>query len=256
MRPSSKLILLAFGLSAIAAFLSLPPHDFLGKSYFVASGVCHRLPQHSLFFGGKQSPLCARCTGNYLGLLVVSLFLALRRRLNSSLFPPPGLLVVLAAFVALWGIDGVNSFVEFWRGEPLLYHPSQELRLITGVLNGLTWGFLFVPFFNSVVLKNPAPRRSLENFAELVLNLLVGIGLAALVRTQWPFLLYPLALLSLVGPLILLGAINTILLKLAFNFYPEGIEKGGEIIPLFLAGIGVGLLEISALNLLRATIGL
>jgi len=256
MRHSYKLLLLAFGLSAIAAFLILPPHDFLGKSYFVASGVCHRLPQHSLFFGEEQSPLCARCTGNYLGLLAAFLFLALRRRLGSSLFPPPGLLAILAAFIVMWGIDGLNSFVDFWRGEPLLYRPSQELRLITGVLNGLAWGFLFVPFFNLVVLKSPAPRRSLENFAELVLTLLVGIVFAAFARTQWPFLLYPLALLSILGPLILLGAINTLLLKLAFNFYPEGIEKGGEIIPLFLAGIGAGLLEIFALNFLRAAIGI
>jgi len=256
MKPSSKLILLAFGLSVIAAFLSLPPHDFLGKSYFVASGVCHRLPQHSLFFGEKQSPLCARCTGTYLGLLAAFLFLALRRRLSSGLFPPLGLSAVLAIFVVMWGIDGLNSFVDFWRGKPLLYPPSQELRLITGVLNGLAWGFLFVPFFNSLVLKNPAHHRSLENFGELVLTLLVGIGFAVIVRTEWPFVLYPLAFLSLAGPLILLGAINTLLIQLAFNFYPDGIEKGGEIIPLFLAGIGAGLLEIFALNLLRAAIGL
>jgi len=256
MKPSSKLILLAFGLSVIAAFLSLPPHDFLGKSCFVASGVCHRLPQHSLFFGGEQSPLCARCTGTYLGLFAAFLFLALRRRLSSGLFPNFGLFGVLLAFVAIWAIDGLNSFAELLRGKPLLYPPSQELRLITGVLNGLAWGFLFVPFFNSLVLKNPAHRRSLENFGELVLTLLVGIGFAVIVRTEWPFVLYPLAFLSLAGPLILLGAINTLLIQLAFNFYPDGIEKGGEIIPLFLAGIGVGLLEIFALNLLRAAIGL
>ncbi len=251
MTPAVRDLLLILGLSVLIIFLVLPPYSLLDKSYFVASGVCHRLPEHSLFFGEEQSPLCARCTGTYLGLLSATALLATRGRLKSSQFPPLKVSLALAVFVALWAIDGFNSFWTFWSGRPLLYTPSNRLRLVTGLLYGLCWWGWFVPLFNTLIFKNPIPSRSLENFEELGLLLTLGGGLSILVVMQWPPLLYPLALLSLAGPLLLLGAINSVLIKLIFNFYPEGIEKGGELLPLFAAGIGLSLVEISALVLVR-----
>lgn len=245
--------LLLFGLSLIAAFLASPPHDLPGKACFVASGICHRLPDHSLFFGGKQSPLCARCTGTYLGLFLAVLFLAVRGKLKCGLFPPPGVSLTMAVFLLLWGMDGLNSFVALLRGKPLLYPPANWLRLVTGFLYGLCWGGWFVPLFNSLTFKNPKPCRSVGNFRELALLISLGMGLVIPVGKEWPFLLYPIAFLSLVGPLLLLGAINALLLNLAFNLYPAGVEEWRDFFLLYLGGIGLSLLEISALNLLRVS---
>lgn len=35
---------------------------------------CHQLPHRSFFFRGKQFPVCARCTGIYLGYLTFPFF--------------------------------------------------------------------------------------------------------------------------------------------------------------------------------------
>jgi len=243
--------LLSFGLFLIAVFLASPPHDLPGKACFVASGICHRLPDHSLFFGGRQSPLCARCTGTYLGLFLAVLFLMAKGKLKCGLFPPFKVSLIMAGFLLLWGIDGLNSFADFWRGEPLLYPPANWLRLATGFFYGLCWGGWFVPIFNSLMFRNPYPCRSVENFWELAFLASLGAGLVGLVGKEWPFLFYPTAFLSLVGPLLLLGAINALLLKLAFNLHPDGVEEGREIFPLYLAGIGLSLVEILAINLVR-----
>ncbi|NDW17348.1 DUF2085 domain-containing protein [Dysgonomonas sp. 216] len=32
---------------------------------------CHRMPERSFFFRGKQFPVCARCTGVYMGYLSI-----------------------------------------------------------------------------------------------------------------------------------------------------------------------------------------
>lgn len=37
--------------------------------------ACHRLPERSLFWRGRQLPVCARCTGILLGYLAYPLFL-------------------------------------------------------------------------------------------------------------------------------------------------------------------------------------
>ncbi|MEO5891143.1 MAG: DUF2085 domain-containing protein [Ferruginibacter sp.] len=36
--------------------------------------TCHRLPERSFFWKGKQFPICARCTGLYIGYLSFILF--------------------------------------------------------------------------------------------------------------------------------------------------------------------------------------
>ncbi len=36
--------------------------------------VCHRMPERSFFWKGKQFPVCARCTGIYIGYLSVFVF--------------------------------------------------------------------------------------------------------------------------------------------------------------------------------------
>ena len=35
---------------------------------------CHQKPERSFFWKGKQFPVCARCTGIYLGYLILPLF--------------------------------------------------------------------------------------------------------------------------------------------------------------------------------------
>lgn len=36
---------------------------------------CHRLPERSFFYKGKQFPVCARCTGVYVGMISIIIFL-------------------------------------------------------------------------------------------------------------------------------------------------------------------------------------
>jgi uncharacterized membrane protein len=40
----------------------------------IALVSCHRLPHRSFFYKGKQFPVCARCTGTYIGFLSMPLF--------------------------------------------------------------------------------------------------------------------------------------------------------------------------------------
>ena|ERR1022692_3111677 len=37
--------------------------------------ICHRKPERSFFWKGKQFPVCARCTGVYIGCLTLPVFL-------------------------------------------------------------------------------------------------------------------------------------------------------------------------------------
>ena len=59
-------------LSSLAAILALaiPPYDLLGKINLVGFAICHQIPERSFVLGGHQLPLCARCTGTFLGAVL------------------------------------------------------------------------------------------------------------------------------------------------------------------------------------------
>lgn len=40
---------------------------FIAFIFSVGSVICHQLPERSFFVDGRQLPVCARCTGLYLG---------------------------------------------------------------------------------------------------------------------------------------------------------------------------------------------
>ncbi len=110
-------------------------------AWFLLSGLCHQLPEHSLTFGGLPLPLCARCTGLFTGAALTFLILwAVDRGRTGGL---DGRLAALMGLLgAAWLVDGVNSLGSFWRSRPFLYPPSNALRLATGLGMGFAVGTL------------------------------------------------------------------------------------------------------------------
>ncbi|MEK7256227.1 MAG: DUF2085 domain-containing protein [Bacteroidota bacterium] len=83
--------------------------------------VCHRRPDRSFFYKGKQFPLCARCTGTVLGFLTLPLFGFQAVKLT--------LLQVGLLLLPAW-IDGMTQALG-WR------ESNNWLRLLTGLLLGV-----------------------------------------------------------------------------------------------------------------------
>src|SRR5258708_12595275 len=100
--PSKPILsrLAPFAVAGLAAtvlgvWLYNTPPGLLGKADAIAFAICHRLVSHSILMGQEAMPLCARCTGIYLGALVgLSTMPGLTRRPAPGLPPPPLLLAL------------------------------------------------------------------------------------------------------------------------------------------------------------------
>ena len=116
--------------------------------------VCHQDPARSLVIAGALLPVCARCTGIYLGFLAGwSLRLFRRGPARDRRLPTALLLAGIAPLV----IDG------FANGAGLFNTPP-AVRLLTGLLFGLAtaralWPEL-LPALETIKLTRPAPARS------------------------------------------------------------------------------------------------
>ena len=92
---------------------------------------CHQLSDRSFHIKGFQLPLCARCTGIFLGLLVIGPICCLLLPLNMYLS---------LSLIVLMFIDGYSQF-KGWRKS------NNILRLITG----LGFGYAVVSFIFHII---------------------------------------------------------------------------------------------------------
>ncbi len=250
-KPSRRLAGLGVGLAlcVLLALLLAPPHDLLDKADRFAYSVCHRIPSHSFTIGGRQLPLCARCTGTYLGTLAGLLVLLARGRGRASRFPARRFLAVFAAIMAVWAVDGLNSYLQL-LGLPHLYAPNNLLRLVTGTLEGLGIATLVLPLFNLGIWMGQDAMPSIARWRDLLWLLLGGTIVIGLVASEWAPLLYPLALLSGAMVVVLVGLIISLLLLMVTRRDGRAQHWREALLPL-LAGFTGALIVLMAIGLAR-----
>lgn len=233
-------------------FLSAP-RSLLVKCDLVGYALCHRIPSHSFQLAGRQLPLCARCSGTYLGALWGLFFMGVIHRRRASLLPSAPILTVLIIFFLLQAVDGLNSYLTLFPVIPHLYKPQNVLRFATGALNGLTISGLVLPLFNSALWRTPDRTSSILGWREMGVLLVGAGGLIALISTRSPALLLPLAVGSMLSVVLVLTLLNTTILAMVMGQEGEAERWTQAWLPL-LAGLDLGLVEMGGLILLRGLI--
>ena len=146
--PLTAAIIVAAVLVLLVLISPLWPLPFLDKMDVVGSAVCGRLPDHSFHIAGRQLPLCARCTGTFIGALLGFVGLLALGKRKTAQMPPAPIVGLLVGFIFLMAADGVNSYLSLLLGRDLLYQPHNILRLATGTLHGLALSIIVFPIFN------------------------------------------------------------------------------------------------------------
>jgi uncharacterized membrane protein len=217
---------------------------------FFLSGICHQLPDHCLRFQGQDLPLCARCTGIFMGFMVGLLLLAATGARGRTGLPARRVAWVLALFFLLWAVDGANSLALLILERGGLYPPSNGFRLATGLMAGLALGTVFYPIWQFVAGAQTNPAPVLERRRALLGPLAVAVGLGALLF--WvPGAPYDVWLVLVVASVATtLTLLNAALLVLLTG--REGAVAGPSQLALYLAGgLLAALCETGLLALLR-----
>ena len=255
---ASKYLVVAAAVLVFTGWLLNTPPGLLGKADAIGYAVCHRISERSFHIGSIQLPLCARCSGMYLGAVTGLVFQSIIGWKRGKA-PHWGIIAVLVAFVAAFGIDGVNSYLYlikqlrpgFLAQIPNIYIPNNTLRLLTGSGMGLGIAVMLFPAFNQSIWKDGddtrAPMPGWKAF-----GLLVGIQiiLDLLVLTQSPVVLWPLALISAGGVWLLLTMVYAIVWVMITSQDNKFAKLRQLWLPL-LAGLTITMIQTSAIDLLR-----
>ncbi len=198
-------------------------------------GLCHQLPERSLFGGGVQVPVCARDTGIYAGI-VVSLLVISRLQRRPSGLPSLGVSVLLAAFVAVMALDGITSYAG-------IRETTNAVRLATGLLCGYAIGALLAPLINDQLWRTSSSERVLGTSRTLVLWLFSLPAAFAILWWGGPLfgVVYPgLVAIAVIAAL---TAVNLVIVTLLEVFERKADRLREAWLPLLLA-FGIAWVEI------------
>ena len=87
--------------------------------------ICHRKPERSFFYKGRQFPVCARCTGFYISGIASIILL--------NFIPVPYSLTTLLIGILLLIPCAIDGFTQLFE----MRESNNILRLITGLLGGV-----------------------------------------------------------------------------------------------------------------------
>jgi uncharacterized membrane protein len=233
------------------------PSGLFGKADAVGYAVCHRISERSLHIGERQLPLCARCTGMYLGAmtgLVFQLVIGYKR----NHLPHWSVLILLGLLTAAFGIDGSNSYLYLIKSIspgalaniPNLYVPNNTLRVLTGSGMGLAMVLMLLPAFNQTVWADGEERAAFPNLKPFVLLLGITLVLDLLALTESPVVLYPVAIISTIGVLALLTMVYCmvwVMLMRQDNAFTSYTQMW---LPL-LAGLTIAMIQTAAIDAMR-----
>jgi uncharacterized membrane protein len=242
------LIFIAVGL-LLVGWLWNTPAGLLGKADAVGYAVCHRIDVRSFHLGERQLPLCARCTGMYLGAMLGLVYQAFTGKRRAGM-PPLRVLVLLGVLVLAFGVDGVNSFLHLFPGAPALYEPNNLLRLLTGTGMGLVLALVLYPAFNQAVWQQVDPTPAVSGLRYFLLILGLALVVDWLVWVNNPLLLFLFALVSAAGVLVLLTMVYSLFWLLISRKENTCQRLSHMVLPL-VGGFGVALLQIALFDLAR-----
>ncbi len=258
MGSATKYLVIGAAILVFMGWFISTPTGIFGKVDAIGYAVCHRISERSFHIGNLQLPLCARCTGMYLGAvtgLVFQFIFGWKR----GKAPHWSIITILAIFVVAFGIDGANSYVYLLKQVspgvlpqvPNIYIPNNTLRLLTGSGMGLGIAVLLFPAFNQSIWvdydEDHAPIPGWKAF-----GLLLGIQalLDVLVLTQSPVVLYPAAFISALGVWLILTMVYTIVWVMIMGQDNRFHNIRQLWLPL-LAGFTIAMIQTAAIDMLR-----
>lgn len=222
----------------------------LTGSDWIGYAFCHRITERSFVINGRQLPLCARCTGMYLGVALTLVVMSMSGRLKRGAFPPLPIMLLLVGFIGLMGIDGTNSYLHFFPNAPHLYQPRNWLRLLTGFGTGLAMGVMVLPALAQTLWRDYEDLRSIGSWKEMALLLAAAGLLIFLVLSGLPVIMFILAVASTLGLLAVVTAIQTVLILILLRKDGKGTRWSHAAAPLAI-GMILSLFEIGIVGYFR-----
>jgi uncharacterized membrane protein len=239
-----------FGLAVLLTivWLTLTPDGLLGKAHAVGYSVCHQISARSFRILGQTMPLCARCSGMFAGAMLGLVYQIAQGRKGKM--PPVWVMVILGLMALAWVLDGANSFTMLIPGIHSVYETRNWTRLVTGTGMGLALSAILLPSFVQTVFVHWEEESALGNWKQVLILLGIAAIMDILILLEIPWILFPIALISSAGVLVLLTMVYTMVLVMLTK-KDNTFTKLSLSVNYLVGGYIIALLQIGVIDILR-----
>ena len=227
------------------------PGNCYAKGFAIGGSVCHQIPSHSFNNGDIQFPICARCTGLYLGSAFGLVYFFSQGKRKG--LPKRRFLLTLLFLAITWAGDGMISFAGDFLNRPFLYETTNLVRLATGIGMGLVMSTALVTLFNVTIWQCGSPEPVLRHPWQVLLYFAISTLLAILLQVSGPIAFQLLAGVTILTVMVIITLLYTIFWVILTR-NENKILKLVDLIPFFLAGFTTALAQVLLMNFLRGYI--
>jgi len=214
--------------------------------YIISYALCAQNPSHSFFYQGMQLPLCARCTGTYLGFLVIFIFWLWSKK-KKNYFPPSwGIITFLLLFILYFAFDGISSALH-------ANYVTNLTRFLSGLFFGKSLGLFLMMVINHSLWGKLKNRQKIISWRKFIILVLINVLLFFLAFFKISLFFYFAGWLSIIGLLILFFTINIAFLLLVSRF-AENYKYYKTKVKLVIYSTLLSIIEIVGLIFLRLTL--
>jgi uncharacterized membrane protein len=250
---STKRILLAALVLLAAAgitlnWLHLTPGGCYSKGMAIGSSVCHQLPSHSYIRDDIQFPLCARCSGLYLGCFIGILYYLTQDK--KAGLPAKGYLILLGVLTLAWGGDGLNSFISDLFNRTFLYTTNNTTRLVTGFGMGLVLSTALMTLFNLTIWRTPQKPPLLHSVRQVGAYGLAAAGVGLLLIYAGKTVFLSLAAVSILMIVLVISMLYTVFWVIVTR-RENSFEQPAQLWLFMLAGFTTAMLQITLMTVLQ-----
>jgi len=184
----------------------------------------------------------------YLGAILSLGYQAFKGR--RAKFPPVWVIVVLVLLFGWFGVDGINSFLDFFPSLSGLYQPTDLLRLITGMGVGLGIGTVLYVLFNRTAWSNWVDESPYKKWYAFPLLLALAAFLIVIIQTNHPLVIYPVMVISGFGVFLVLSSVYTVVALMILRRENAQLSWRELLLPI-LMGMTIALLQVLLTSWLR-----
>ncbi len=149
----------------------------------VGFAVCHQITSRCLTFGKINLPICARCSGIYLGFLITAAILFSMYRRKESNLPPLWVKIALVIFIISTIIDGLLSYLN-------LIPTNNNIRFVTGFLCGSGIMIIIYPVFVFQYYRQASEKKIFASLLKFIVYIVIISAFMGLTLTRFSILGY------------------------------------------------------------------